>query len=75
MSETATGFYIYEDVPTRKATLHHGDCYYCNHGQGRQPSRNERQNWWSARFDTAEAGRSAPIRASSVLHDCAKCMV
>jgi len=70
MSETAMGFYIYEDIPTRRAILHHGGCPSCNHGQGRKASRNESENWWSERFETAEAARSAPIRVGSVLNDC-----
>jgi F-type H+/Na+-transporting ATPase subunit beta len=75
VTETTTGFYVYEDMPTRKATVHRGDCPFCNHGQGRQPTRNEGENWWSGRFDTAEAARSAPIPANATLRDCRRCMV
>jgi hypothetical protein len=75
MSETTTGFYVYEDMPRRKAAAHRGDCPFCNHGQGRQLTRKEGENWWSDRFDTAETARSALIPANSTLRDCRGCMV
>jgi hypothetical protein len=68
-------FYVYEDVPTRRATVHRGSCRYCNDGAGRQAIRDEAENWRLGPFDTPDDARSARIRASSVLVDCRICMM
>jgi F-type H+/Na+-transporting ATPase subunit beta len=63
-------YWIYEDIPTHMATVHRGDCRYCNHGAGMGRGRNEHDNWWLGPFESADVARSAPIRSNTTLHVC-----
>lgn len=67
-------YWVYEDFVTRQAKVHRGDCPSCNHGAGMGRGRNESENRWLGRFSSAAAARSAPIRATTVLTDCQRCM-
>lgn len=63
-------YWVYEDNVTRTATVHRGDCQYCNHGAGMGRGRIERDNRWLGSYSTEDAIRSAPIRANSMLRKC-----
>jgi hypothetical protein len=69
MSDTSAEFWIYEDVPTHVARLHHRSCGHCKDGQGHNGTRDEAQNWWRP-FASLEEARSAPLEASSLLSEC-----
>ena len=75
MTETNSDFYVYEDMTVHTATVHHGDCRWCNHGTGQRGSRDEHTNTWHGPYSSESAARSAPIRANSMLRDCGSCMV
>jgi hypothetical protein len=68
MPQTAQ-FWIYENVPMRKAVLHHRSCGNCKDGQGNHGKRDESRSWWR-RFDTIEEARSAEITPGNVPRDC-----
>ena len=72
---TTNDFYVYEDITVHTATVHHGDCRWCNHGAGQWGSRNERESTWHGPYGSESAARSAPIRANSMFRDCGSCMV
>lgn len=65
-----TSYWIYEDLPTSKATVHRGDCRYCTNGTGRRGDRNEAENWWHGPYASVEQLKTAPRRANSALHPC-----
>lgn len=68
-------FYVYEDMVVHTATVHHGDCRYCNDGEGLGRGRNPRDSTWHGPYGSEDAARSAPTQAKSMLRDCGSCMV
>ncbi len=69
----ADEYWIYEDMITRKAKVHRGNCPHCNHGTGRGHGRDERVNRWLGRYGSEDEARSARIRVP-VLENCRVCM-
>jgi F-type H+/Na+-transporting ATPase subunit beta len=75
MTAANSDFWVYEDMTVHTATVHHGDCRWCNHGAGQWGRRNERESTWRGPYSSESAARSAPIRANSMFRDCGSCMV
>jgi F-type H+/Na+-transporting ATPase subunit beta len=68
-------YWVYEDMLNHTATMHHGDCRYCNHGAGMGRGRIESDSRWLGPYDsTRTAKRRAPIRPNSMLRNCGVCM-
>lgn len=50
------GIYFYFNVPTRKVTLHKGQCSFCNQGSGLQTTiHGEDNGGWRGGFDTYQS--------------------
>ena len=48
-------FWVYENwtvVAGGKARVHRGDCYNCNHGQGKNPNSSDRNGKWHGPITT-----------------------
>jgi len=64
-------YWIYEDMVVHTATVHRGDCRYCNDGAGMGRGRIERDSrWLKCQGDAESEIRSVPIRANSLLRKC-----
>lgn len=63
-------FWVYEDMTVHTATVHCGDCQYCNHGAGMGRGRIERDSRWLGPYNSEGDIRSAPIRGNSMLRKC-----
>lgn len=63
-------YWIYEDMTVHTATVHRGDCSYCNHGAGMGHGRDEHANRWLGYYGSEHEIRSAPIQANSMLRKC-----
>jgi len=68
-------FWLYENWTVHTATLHRGDCQWCNHGAGQFGGGETRNGKWHGPYSSESAARSAPIRVNSMLRDCGSCMV
>lgn len=63
-------YWVYEDMTVHTATVHRGDCQYCNHGAGMGRGRIERDSRWLGPHSAEDEIRSASIRANSMLRKC-----
>ena len=64
-------YWIYEDMTVHTATVHRGDCSYCNHGAGMGHGRNEHASRWRRCNSGSESDiRSVRIRPNSMLRKC-----
>jgi hypothetical protein len=69
--EQPTEYWIYEDFVVHTATVHRGECPYCNHGQGRGHGRDPRGSHWILCSSASEnVIRSALTRDNSLLRKC-----
>jgi hypothetical protein len=59
-------YWIYEDMTVHTATVHRGDCRYCNYCVGMGRGRIERDSRWLGPYNSADVARSsAPIKENS----------
>jgi len=47
-------WWVYENWTHDRARSHRGDCGYCNHGRGTQPSDSGRNGQWRGEFSSQE---------------------
>ncbi len=52
-------FWVYEDRPTNRATIHFADCPYCNNGQGVAGARQADNEWHGPFHEYQEAYNAA----------------
>lgn len=70
---TKTGFWIYEDLPTNRCSIHAGDCGFCNHGTGtKRKKKSAGSGHWHGPFETLESAqdRVAEIDRPLGIHIC-----
>ena len=64
-------YWIYEDMTVHTATVHRGDCRYCNHGSGMGRGRIKRDSRWLPCEGSSEQEiRSVGIQPNSMLRKC-----
>jgi hypothetical protein len=63
-------YWVYEDAVTRTATVHRGDCRYCNNGTGMGLGRNDQENWWLGPYESASQAQAADLKSGAVLRVC-----
>lgn len=69
--EQSVEYWIYEDFVVHTATVHRGECSYCNHGQGRGHGRDPHGSHWIPCGSVSEnVIRSALTRDNSLLRKC-----
>ncbi len=69
--EQQAKYWIYEDFVVHTATVHRGECRYCNYGQGRGHGRDPQGSHWIPCASAAEnVIRSALTRDNSLLRKC-----
>jgi hypothetical protein len=69
--EQQAKYWIYEDFVVHTATVHRGECRYCNHGQGRGHGRDPSGSRWTSCSSASEnAIRPVLTRNNSLLRKC-----
>ena len=48
-------YWVNEDFPTSKATIHKGECRHCNYGQGHGNRPGKGTSQWHGSFETKDA--------------------
>ncbi len=56
-----------------KATIHTGDCSWCNHGTGLSRSTTHKDGVWLGPFDAYEEAHAAATATGSEVHLCGHC--
>ena len=73
----ATGqFWAYENwvAAGHRATLHRGECGFCNNGAGAHGGGQTRNGRWLGPFPSPEAAKADAERAGAEVRDCSRCM-
>lgn len=67
-------YWVFEDLPTSRATVHRADCSFCNDGRGLRGVRREEQCRWLGPFSGLEsAGDEARRTGRNNVHFCGRC--
>lgn len=68
-------YYVFEDDPTNKATVHKGSCRSCNEGKGIHGIVDSPNCRWYGPFDTLEAAEEVMNKTGKrERHKCEKCL-
>src|SRR5436190_18757684 len=69
-------YHFYENwtAEGHRATVHVGECSFCNNGSGIHPDASERNGRWSTPFDSLAEARQAAGQAGATVRSCGKCV-
>ena len=70
---TATNYWVYENRPTNRSTMHLSICSYCNEGRGVRPSSSQRNGKWHGPFQSFEAANQTAAGLARPLRRCSHC--
>jgi F-type H+/Na+-transporting ATPase subunit beta len=63
-------FWVYEDRPTNRATIHFADCPFCNNGQGIAGARQADNEWHGPFHGYQEADNAARQTGRNEVRKC-----
>lgn len=69
-------FWAYENwvAAGHRATIHRGECGFCNHGAGVHGGGQTRNGRWLGPFTSPDQARADAERAGAEVRDCSRCM-
>ncbi len=66
-------YYVYENYPTNRATVHKGSCSFCNNGRGRRTGILGLNGLWFGPFHTVDEAKRRARDTGRPSRECQIC--